>query len=419
MTTEDILKAIKEWQGSEAREKLVRLTALYDADNPRIVEQGRDRQRRRKTPNNVVPSAYYPTVIDTMAGYMFQDVQYVAETDAEQANIDAIAFANNFQVKDMKAGIGALAFNKSIEYVYTDDDANIKVAPLSPLNTIILRDNSIEAEPIAAINYSVDDDIYDVLYIEPNLELRFKAKDDKISDLEERTLFFDSLPVIEYVGQILGKKAPFEKIIPYIETLDALISGNANELERLVDALLVLGRSLQDEDLMHMDEWKVLQDMSSEDRAEYLTKDTSPEFRRYVSDLLIREIHKHSHVIDWYSADNGSSQDASGKALRTRLFDMNMFSKRIEMAFREGMQARLKAIGKLADILRQPIGEVKVFFNRTMIDDFIDDAVKLSTVTFISDESKREYLNMDEAVEKERLAAEQPAVVEIMPDDIP
>lgn len=430
MTNAEIIKHIDMWHSSPERAALARLQDMYEAKNPEIIQKGINRLRRKKTPNNVIPTAYYGTVVDTMAGYMFSDVQYVAEDETKQETFDTIAEANNLSVKDMQAGIASLAYNKAVEYVYSvggSDNANfddiaIKVSKLNPLNTIIIYGDSIEPAAEAAINYSYNDGVYTVLYVEPKLERRFRAKDNgdgmAFFDEQERPLFFDALPVIEYRAQVIGKKAPFQQIIPYINGLDALVSGNANEIDRLVDALLVLGKKVGNEDLEHMEEWKVLQDMSSEERAEYLTKDTSPEFRKYVSELLIREIHKHSHVIDWYSADNGNTSDASGKALRTRLFDMDMYSKRIEMAYREGAQKRNEAIETLCNLLKTPIGKIKVDYKRTMIDDFIDDAVKLSTVTFISEETKREYLGLDEAVEQERLAVERPAAVEIFSDDV-
>lgn len=411
MTNAEIVKAINDYIGSAQYERLRQLQELYDADNPDIVQRGADKDRRGKTPNNVIPTGYYSTVVDTMAGYMFQDVQYVCENPELQENLDAINEANNIPVEDMKMGVSALAFNKGIEYVYGDAEANIKIRRLNPLNTIIVQADDIDMTPIAAINFSVinkEENEYSVLYVEPTEERRFTVKGESFSEDETRTLIFDSLPVIDYRSQIIGKKAPFEVIIPYIKGLDALVSGNANEIDRLTEAILILGKVLDEGSLEHMEELKAIMDMSTEDRAEYLTKDVSPEFRKYVSELLIREIHKHSHVIDWYAADQGQTSDASGKALRTRLFDMDMYSKRIEMAYREAAQKRLEAVDKLATPLKQPIGKVKINYHRTMIDDFVDDAVKLSQVTFISDITKREKLNIDEEEEQDRLAQERP-----------
>lgn len=417
MTNREIIDEIERYLATPEYHKIKALYNLYEGDNPGILKQGESRKRRNKTPNHVIPTAYYSTVVDTMAGYMFQDVQYNAEDETRQATLDAILEANNIAVQDMQMGIASLAFNKGIEYIYTNDNAEIKISKLSAVNTIIIYSENIEQNPIAAINFkNIGERKYKVLYITAEEERSFTGDNKSIYDEESRPLFFSRLPVVDFKAQVIGKKAPFEVCIPYIDALDFLVSGNANEIDRLVDALLVIGRVLDQEDLNSMDEWKVLQDMKAEDRAEYLVKETSPEFRKYVSELLIREIHKHSHVIDWYASDQGQAADASGKALRTRLFDMDMYSKRIEMAYREGMYKRLQAIGDLADALRMPIGAVRVEFKRTMIDDFLDDAVKLTNVTYLSDITKREILGVDEEKEQERLAEERPAAIEF--DDV-
>lgn len=407
MTPKDIVKFVSEKRSTPEYKRRKELHELYEAENPEILRKGKEKEMRGRTPNNVIPTAYYSTVVDTMGGYMFQDVQYVASDDKKQETLNAIGKENNFNIKDMVAGVGALAYNYSVEYITTDEKADIKVIRLNPLNTFL--EYSGDAEPVVdfAVNVRKEGDGDHYLYVEKDLELTFRFFKNEVLDVEERQLFFDETPVADYRGQIIGRKAPFEVIVPYIQALDALISGNANEIDRLTDSILLLGRILEEEDLQTMEEWKIIQDLGPDEKAEYITKDASPEFRKFVSELLIREIHKHSHVVDWYSDDQGQAA-ASGKALRTRLFDMNMYSKRIEMAFIEGLDKRLRLIDRLSTALGSPIGEVEITLKRTMIDDFVDDAVKLATVSFITDITKRELLGVDEAKEQERLAKEAP-----------
>jgi SPP1 family phage portal protein len=408
----EILEIIKKYHQSEKRRRLCELTKMYDGDNPAITARWRDKEGRGRTPNNLIPTAYYSTVVDSMAGFMFQNVQYTAIDESKQEALNELIRREDFAVKDMRSGISALAYNKGIEYIYTDDKPEVKVGQLDPINTIIGYSDDIEKRPIWAINYGIEKvkekNKYTVLYITKDEDRRFTAIDKVITDIDTIPLYFDELPVVDYRAQIIGYKAPFEVVIPYIVALDALVSGNANEVDRLVDAILVLGKTLDSEELRHMEEWKALMAMSTDDRAEYLVKDTSPEFRRYVSDMLIREIHKHSHVIDWYSSDNGNTADASGKALRTRLYDMETYSKRIELAYKLGANKRWRLVDSVLQKQNKGIGAVDIKFKRTMVDDFIDDAVKLSQVTFLTDITKREKLGIDEGKEQERIEKERP-----------
>ena len=241
--------------------------------------------------------------------------------------------------------------------------------------------------------------------------------DGQISAREEpRQLFFSECPVCIYNTQIIGAQPPFHQVIPYIDALDVLITGNSNEIERLVDALLVLGTSVSQDDLDHMDEWKALMDIKNEDRAEYLTKDMSPVFREYVSKLLVQEIHKHSHVVDWYNPDTGISGATSGKALLTRMFDMDMYSKRIEKIYKDGIGKRIKLIGELARISGVKPEPVYVEFKRTMLHDMEEKIIALNQASFLSAQTKIETAGFDYEIEKERIESESKNMLDVYGD---
>jgi SPP1 family phage portal protein len=311
LTTKEIEDTITDYLKSGTYNLLQRYNSYYAGVNYELVRRVNDRQWRSKTPNNYVPTAYYSTVVDTMAGYMFSNVQYqgVEDVDLEYSEtFNEILDANNVDVKDMQTGINSLCFNRGIELVYTEGDetaTDIKFSTFSPLEWVIIYDNKVESEVfcgIRVVEYPGQeyDYIVDVIYADEWQYYTMKGGAIKQKD-EPRLLDFPECPVVVYNASIVNNQSPFHVVIPYIDALDFIMTGNANEVERLVDAILVLGKSVADEELLHMDAWKVLQDMKADERAEYITKDASPEFREYVSKLLINEIHKHSHVIDWYS----------------------------------------------------------------------------------------------------------------------
>jgi SPP1 family phage portal protein len=220
---------------------------------------------------------------------------------------------------------------------------------------------------------------------------------------------------------LLNDLSSFNIIIPYIDALDYVISGNSNEMERLVDTILKLSMKVSPEDAKNMTEWKYIEGLQKEDIAEYIQKDTSPVFREYVSKLLINEIHKHSHVIDWYSPDSGQTGEVSGKALITRLFDMETFSNRIEKVFRKGSWKRIKLITELMSAKSMPTGEIDIIFKRTQPNMLLDTLQALKDIPFISDETKREIAGIDEKKEKERIedAGEEIDVSTLIPQKKP
>lgn len=408
---ESLVNIVKNYLSGNEFKRLDMYSEYYEGENTEIVKRYNDKAYRRKTPNNKVPTGYYSTIVDTMGGYLFNNVQYVSKGSDEYSKVlNSILYNNDVEVKDMNSGTMALAYNKGIEIVYTVGDAKttaIKFSTIEPSQMILVYNSDIEPELIAGIyimeTQNKDYDYYiDAIY--KNVWQYWKIKGSEISEREpERELFFSECPVVVYNTELLSQLSSFNIIIPYIDALDYVITGNSNEMERLVDTILKLSMLVKPEDAVNMTEWKFIEGMQKEDIAEYIEKDTSPEFREYVSKLLIQEIHKHSHVIDWYSPDSGLSGAVSAKALITRLFDMEMFSNRIEKVYRKGAWKRINLITEIMKIKNHPVGEVDIIFKRTQPNMLLDILQALKDIPFISDETKREIAGIDEVKEKQRL----------------
>lgn len=420
MTPEEILDAWKEWEKSHKRKALAYYESYYETDNMPLGKKVQDRRRRNKTPNNKVPTAYYTTVVDSMAGYLFSDVVYKSEDEEYQKTFREFIKKNRGAVKDMHAGVEALAKNRAIEYVYTKGvgDIEIKFSWLKPSSVALLWSDDIEPELEGAIwCHDYDGNNYKLDLIQERVVKHYQVTDDKIVYIDDDTeLPFSQVPICLYETQVIGNKPPFHQVLAYIDALDWLISGNSNEIDRIVDALLVLGKAVKKEDLDKMDEWKALQNYKDGDRAEFLTKDMSPQFREYVSKLLVQEIHKHSHVVDWYNPDTGITGATSGKALKTRLFDMDVYSKRIEKIVREGFERRVELIGEAMSKLKSvAVAPVEIVFNRTMINDFEDKVLALNQATFLSIQTKVEESGLSWETEKQRLDDEAESRTEEIP----
>ena len=416
LTKEEIETAVSTWNDDQVYKRIDLYSKYYHADNTAISKRVKDRHARGKTPNNSIPSAYYTTVVDTMAGYLFNNVVYKS-TDNYIKYLYDVLEANRYETKDMRTGVQALAYNRAVELVYTDETATIKYDNLDPKTVIPIYTDNIDKQLFCAlwVRGSKGKILVDVIYKD---EWQFYVYvDGQIYAREEpRQLFFSECPVCIYNTQIIGVQPPFHQVIPYIDALDVLITGNSNEIERLVDALLVLGTSVSQDDLNHMDEWKALMDIKNEDRAEYLTKDMSPVFREYVSKLLIQEIHKHSHVVDWYNPDTGISGASSGKALLTRMFDMDMYSKRIEKIYKDGIGKRIKLIGELASISGVKPEPVYIEFKRTMLHDMEEKIIALNQASFLSAQTKIETAGFDYEIEKERIETESKKMLDVYGD---
>lgn len=413
----EIIDVVTDFFASAEYAQLKEYRQYYMQKNPELAKQVQAKKERKKTPANYVPTPYYATVVDTMAGYMFQNVQYESANEAAALALWDIMAANGQPIKDMQTGTYSLAYNRGVELVYSEgDNADIKFTSFDPAEWIIIYNDLIE--PVVWCGIQVQKSLnpdydYTLSVWYKNLYERydFKLGQDKqgadITLLSSRALYFDECPVISYDAEIIGEQSPFHCVITYIKALDALITGNSDEIERLTDALLILTQTLEQKDLDQITELKAIMNVKAEDRAEYIQKDTTPAFREYVSKFLVQEIHKHSHVIDWYSPDSGLSGQVSAKALKTRLFDMDMYSKRIELIYLKGAQKRIRLLQKLMAAKSLPVADIDIIYNRTIPSDFEDKLQAFVNVDYISRRTKWEKLGLDADQEEERLAEEK------------
>lgn len=390
---------------------------LYMKRNPNLMERIRQRDLKRRTPNWCVPTAYFSTVIDTHAGYLFSNVQYDSENDEYEAHIQEILDDNNVSVKDMKAGLNALTFNRAYELVYTVGDGEnlkgtqIKFAPLDPLSVVPIYSDTIEPELVAIVWFRESNGAKLADYITATEWTQFRAEKDKdnYTKIDTRKLTFSMCPVVEYRSEMIGDTSPFDSVVSYIEALDWAITGNSNEIDRIVDAILLLGKKLSPDDRDHLNEIKTLEDISKDEiTPQFLEKNLSPEFRKYVTDLLIQEIYRHSHTVDWHTQMEG---EASAKALKIKLFDMDMYSKRIEKVFIEGTQKRIALLGELIRLRDNMQPEpVTVSFERTLPTDNETLIQVLTGVDWISNQTKQEWVGLNSDIEQERLSGEAPMI---------
>lgn len=421
MNGKEIQELIEAFEGSKTYQDMKLYKEFYLKRNPALMKRIQERDRQHKTPNWCVPTAYFSTVIDTHAGYLFSSVQYDCKDGAYEDAVQAIFNKNNIEVKDMKAGLNALTYNRAYELVYTTGDGvnlnttEIRVASLDPMSVVPIYSDDIEPELIAIIWYRQSGKKMLADYISASEWIQYEKGNDGTKNTEyeqvnEKKLWLNQCPVIEYRAELIGDSSPFDGVISYIEALDWAITGNSNEIDRIVDALLLIGKEIKKGDLEDLSNIKALTGITKEEIIpQFLEKNLSSEFRKYVTDLLTQEIYRHSHTVDWHA--EVSQGDASAKALKVRLFDMDMYSKRIEKVFVEGTKKRLELVGALVKLVKNiDQDEFKITFERTLPTDVESLIMVLTGVDWISDQTKQEWVGLDAEVEMARLSEQKPEI---------
>jgi SPP1 family phage portal protein len=413
ITPDDILKIVKDYMAGPQKKYLDYIGDYYDSQNRDIIRRYEDKERKQRTPNWLVPTAYLTTLVDSMAGYMFGNVVYTAKEDAKDYGemlTDTFKQINE-DVKTYETGVRGVKTDTEGN-VLSIDPPKINMISVDPRQMIAVYNNNIEPDIIMGIRVLDDPEpegkwLLDVITAQRWDSYKVNKKEEISANPNGKNdaLAWDECPVIEYNTEKLNGQSSFHQVIPYIAALDAFASGNSNEQDKISDAILLLSTEMPKEFAEHPEWLKFVDKMEKGDTVGYAQRQLDPAFREFAMKWLVKEIFKHAHEVDWHDSETGIAGEASAKSLQLRTIDMEMKAKGIEKVWRLGLYKRLRIFksffvknGSLPED-----GEVDVTLNRVKILGLEDIAPLIENVTFVSDKTKIEACGLDPKIEEERM----------------
>ena len=333
-------------------ERMLRLRDMYNAQSPIL-----KRERRPNLPNNRIahPFARYITTVAT--GYMIgKPVMYSVKTESKtMQEIQDIFRRGSEPAENVQLARDQSIYGKGVEYVHIDDSESPMphTTAISPLNAFVVYSDTYDMEPLFGVYYIqrtkadgsedgwqvwVMSDIAIVEYEAPSL-------DDLPAQKKAEKHFFGGVPLVEYWNDE-NEKGDFEWVMSQIEAYDKLQSDRVNDKEQFVEKLLVITGAVLDTDdqgrapMQQLKEDHALQLPDSQSKAEYLTSAMDESGNRILRDDLADDIHKLSLVPDM--TDENFASNASGVAMKYKLWGLDQLIRTKEQWFSEGLRSRLK-----------------------------------------------------------------------------
>ena len=134
----------------------------------------------------------------------------------------------------------------------------------------------------------------------------------------------------------------YEQVISLIDAYDKLESDSLNDFEQFTDAYLILkGVTADEEELASMRQNRVLL-MDDDSSAEWLVKATNDTNIQNIKDRVQTDIHKFSKVPDL--SDESFAGNASGIAIKYKLYGTETIIATKERKFTKGLQRRIEVI---------------------------------------------------------------------------
>lgn len=329
--------------------RLKKLMKYYEGQHKILTESNR---------KNKLVCNHAKDISDTASAYFIGNpISYKSEADIKSL-MDALETAGADEA-DGDNGLDLSVYGRSYEYIYPmEGETDLTIKNLSPENTFMVYDDSIEQKELFAVYYYArkdDSDKKATVYVATVLTEHYKYVlniqdiDGPQALLEEPIPhFFDGIPVIEYLNNKLAI-GDFELQIPLIDAYNALMSDRITDKEQFIDAILAIyGAMLGDPDAKDEDgktakervkDDKLLE-LPKDSKAEYLTRTFDEQGVEVLKKAVEQDIHKFSHIP--CMTDESFGGNVSGVAMEFKLLGMENITKIKTRYYKKGLRKRLR-----------------------------------------------------------------------------
>lgn len=302
-------------------------------------------------------------ISDTASSYFIGNpVTYKSDADIKNLT-DSLETAGADET-DGDNGLDLSIYGLAYEYVYVkENENNLLTKNLSPENTFMVKDDSIEENELFAVYYYVRKDDsgtgpehYIATVLTPNYKYELDIQNNEVPQLTTELPvphYLGEIPIIEYLNNKLAI-GDFELQIPLIDAYNALMSDRITDKEQFIDAILAIyGTLLSDEDEPGTEEedqnikkakerlkkYKVLE-MPDTAKAEYLTRTFDESGVEILKKAIEQDIHKFSHIP--CMSDESFGGNVSGVAMEFKLLGMENITKIKTRYYRKGLRKRIR-----------------------------------------------------------------------------
>lgn len=298
-------------------------------------------------PDNRIAVNFAKYIVDTMNGFFIGIPIKITSEDEKVNNYVEMLDQYNDQ-DDNNSELSKLCdiFGKGYEMYYTDDEANICITYVSPMDAFMIYDDSVLERPRYFVRTYMDSD--NVLHgsVSDDEKVRYFVLKGKIQFEDyEKEHGFAGVPATEY-RENKEEIGIFEPVLTMIDAYNKAISEKANDVDCFADAYMkVLGAKLDEEGIKEIRSNRIINFPGNYDGnglvVDFLQKPNGDTTQENLIDRLEKLIFQISMVANISDENFGTS---SGIALKYKLQAMSNLAKTKERKFTSGMNRRYKLI---------------------------------------------------------------------------
>lgn len=342
LTAEELWKYIKK-NDVEVSEHYEKLKNAYNTDYDIFHMPNKPAWK----PDNRIAVNFAKYIVDTLNGFF---IGIPIKVDAKDETVsDYVNYLDQYNDQDdnnAELSKICLIYGRGYEMYFVDEDGEIGITYLDPMEAFMIYDESILQRPryfvrtykdIKNIVHGSVSDGTVIRYFDINPSLKFRDEDEKVHG-------FDGVPAVEYVANA-ERQGIFEPVLSMVNAYNKAISEKANDVDYFADAYMkILGAKLEEEDLQHIRENRIVNFDGIGDGnlvVEFMQKPSADTTQENLVDRLERLIFQISMVANINDENFGA---ATGIALKYKLQSMSNLSKTLERKFTSGMNRRYRLI---------------------------------------------------------------------------
>lgn len=386
-----------------------------------------NRSRSEGQPNNQVghPFARYISTVAT--GYLIgEPVSYSMEKQSQTLKRIMDAYKRgSMESVDLENARNASIYGRSVEYIHVSEDGLIpRSTVLDPRSAFVVYDDGYEMQPLFGVYCAPKTDEtgkrsgWRVWVFTDRQIVQYETVNmttSKYTEIFTTEHMFGGVPLVEYWNDE-NERGDFEWVISLIDAYDKLQSDRVNDKERFVDALLVLIGATMDKDergrspLQQLRQDKMLSLPDTDSDVRYLTAEMNEQGAEILRAALVEDIHKLSMVPDL--SDKEFASNASGVAMRYKLWGLEQLINVKQQWFIEGLRQRLKLMAAFMAVKGAralDVVDVQITFTRALPANMLEQAQIAQTAEAagaVSTEEKVRILHAGENWGDDRIKAE-------------
>lgn len=361
-------------------------------------------QKPKWKPDNRISANFARYIVDTAAGFFVGiPVTVHAEDTAADEYIQKINDRSYIDDINLELAKMTSIYGTANEMYYLDEKAQIRIAPISPLESFMVYDDSIVSRPMFFIRYYQNSEGVEEGSFSDGKIVQYFALDGGYRYRDEPFAHgFDGVPAVEYIENT-ERIGLLKNVLPLINAYNKALSEKANDVDYFSDAYLkVIGAKVEENDLKFIRDNRLISFEGAEHPdVGFLERPAADGTQENLFNRLEQLIYKTSMVADVSDLNFGT---ASGIAIKYKLWAMSSEAKTKQNKFMASMNERYRLIFShpTVNIPEAAADEISYVFTQNFPANLAEEAdIAKALQGIVSEETQLSILSVVDDVQKE------------------